>query len=235
MLEVQSPIIITTVITAVIGSINPYTIGVLILVLSVLISDKKSSLHIFGLGMLYISSVFFVYLLAGLGLTHIFTSIPLTSTKYLSLGTGVLIIIAGIIEIKDFFWYGQSITLTTPVRYAKHIHTISNSATVPSVILLGMFVSVVGLPHTSMPYLAIITILSQGFNFTGFLLLVLYNIIFILPLIITLIIVVVGKKLHKIKIWKQNTKHYIRLATGLLLIAMGWLLMLIANGTINIG
>jgi hypothetical protein len=35
--------------------------------------------------------------------------------------------------------------------------------------------------------------------------------------------------------WKEASKGNLRLAIGLLLIAMGWLLILIADGAINFG
>ena len=56
----------------------------------------------------------------------------------------------------------------------------------------------------------------------------------LLPLIIILLMVVFGMKVQHIQAWKQGNKAYMRLFTGLLLIALGFLLMLIANGTINL-
>ena len=101
--------------------------------------------------------------------------------------------------------------------------------------LLGAFVAGVELPCTGGPYLAIILLLSQNFNFTAFLLLVLYNIIFVMPLIIILVLVMLGMKIQDVKEWKQSNRNYMRLSMGLLMILLGWLLILIANGTINFG
>ena len=77
--------------------------------------------------------------------------------------------------------------------------------------------------------------MSQYFDFTALILLIIYNIIFVSPLIVILILVSAGKKLHKIKKWKQESRGFMRLFIGLLLIGMGWLLILIANGAINFG
>ena len=63
--------------------------------------------------------------------------------------------------------------------------------------------------------------------------LVLYNIIFVLPLIVILLMVNFGVKIQKIKRWKQSNRTYMRLATGVTLILLGWLLILIATGTIT--
>jgi len=63
--------------------------------------------------------------------------------------------------------------------------------------------------------------------------LVLYNIIFVMPMIVILLMVNFGVKIQKIKRWKQNNRAYMRLATGIILVFLGWLLILIANGTIT--
>jgi len=233
--EAYLPAIGTVVITASIDAINPCTIGVLILLISVLLGARRSTPRLLLLGSLYISAVFMTYLLAGLGLIYFFAALPLTITEYLSLGIGTLIIAAGILEIKDFFWYGRWFSLTIPSVFAKKLHNYSSRATVPGIIFLGVFVAAIELPCTGAPYLAIITLLSQYFDFTALLLLILYNIIFISPLILILLLVAGGKELHIIKRWKQRNRAYMRLAIGIILIAMGWLLILIANGTINLG
>ncbi|HLD83806.1 MAG TPA: hypothetical protein VI979_03065, partial [archaeon] len=108
-------------------------------------------------------------------------------------------------------------------------------ATIPGVIILGAFVSAVELPCTGAPYLAIITMLSQYFDFTALMMLVLYNIIFVSPLIVILLLVASGKKLYDVKKWKEDNRGAMRLFIGIMLVAMGWLLILISNGTINFG
>lgn len=233
--EATLPTLITVFTTAAIDSINPCAIGVLILMISVMLGAKQSTGRMILLGGLYILSVLVVYLLAGLGLLYFLSTIPLWLTEYLSITVGTLIVFAGILEIKDFFWYGQWFSLAIPGRFIDKIHVMSNRITVPGVMLLGAFVSAVELPCTGAPYLAIITMLSQYFDFTAFLLLVFYNIVFVFPLIFILLLVAGGMKLHKIKSWKHRNKPYMRLLMGLLLIWLGWLLMLIANGTINFG
>jgi cytochrome c biogenesis protein CcdA len=233
--EAYLPTIGTIVVTAAIDSINPCAIGVLILMISVLMAAKQSTKRMLLLGGLYILSVMTVYLLAGLGLMYFLAGLPIVVAEYLSIGVGLLIIFAGLLEIKDYYWYGRWFSLTIPAVFAKKLHVYSTKATIPGVIFLGAFVSAVELPCTGAPYLAIITLLSQYFDFTAFLLLVLYNIIFVSPLIVILLMVAGGKKLHDVKKWKQDYRGAMRLFIGLLLVAMGWLLMLIANGTINFG
>lgn len=234
-IESTLPTIITIFVTAAVDSINPCAIGVLILMVSVVLASGQSIRRMLFLGMMYILAIVAVYLGAGLGLVYFFTQIPLVLTEYLSIGVALIIIIAGIIEIKDFFWYGKGFSLMIPPIFAKRLHNFASRTTVWGVMFLGAFVSAVELPCTGAPYLAIITVLSQYFDFTAFLLLVFYNIIFVMPLIIILLLVASGKKLQDIKAWKQANRAHMRLFAGLLLIALAWLLILIANGTINLG
>ncbi|MDO8642437.1 MAG: hypothetical protein Q7R76_02490 [Candidatus Woesearchaeota archaeon] len=221
--------------TAIIDAINPCAIGVLILMLSVLMGSKKTIGRMLLLGFLYIGAVMLTYLLAGLGLLYFLTKIPLWVTEYIAISVGVLIVFAGLLEVKDYFWYGKWFSLSIPASMAKKLHQYSTKTTIFGIIFLGVFVAGVELPCTGAPYLAIITMLSQYFDFSAFLMLVWYNFVFVSPLIIILLLVATGTKLHKVKKWKQESRGMMRLAIGLMLIAMGWLLMLIANGTINFG
>ncbi len=226
------PTLGTVIATALIDSINPCAIGVLILLVSIMIAFKTKKEMLFY-GLMYVLAVFITYILAGFGILYFLSSVPLYISEYISIIVGSLIIIAGLIEIKDFFWYGQGITLAIPPERAKQIHEMTKKITLPGVIFLGIFVAGVELPCTGAPYLAILLLLSQNFNFAAFLMLILYNIIFVLPLIVILLMVNFGVKIQKIKRWKQSNRTYMRLATGIILILLGWLLILIANGTIT--
>ncbi len=223
--------------SAAIDSINPCAIGVLILMISVVMSGKKSVKRLLLLGSAYIFAIFATYLIAGLGLVYFFSEIPIVIAEYLSIAVGALVIFAGVLEMKDYFWYGKGFSLHIPAKAAKKIKELSNSntTTVGGIMLLGAFVAAVELPCTGAPYLAIITILRIDFDIWALLLMVLYNFIFVLPLIVILVMVAGGAKVSSVKKWKEESKGGMRLAIGVSLIGLGWLLILIANGTINFG
>lgn len=233
--EIHLPTLGVVLGSAAIDSINPCAIGVLILMISMILTQKQSAGKMLLLGGLYIFSVFATYLIAGLGLIYFLSAIPLWVTEYLSIGVGSLVVIFGLFEIKDYFWYGRGFSLGIPPQFIKKIHELAKNVSVPGVILTGIFVAGVELPCTGAPYLAIITILSVNFNALALLLLVLYNIVFVLPLVVILLMVAGGVRLHVVKAWKQETRGLMRLGIGLLLVFLGWLLILIANGTINFG
>lgn len=224
--------------SAAIDSINPCAIGVLILMMSVIMgSGRRSTKRLLMLGGAYILSIYLTYLVAGLGLVYFFSAIPIVLAEYLSLAVGVLVIFAGLLEIKDFFWYGRGFSLHIPVKAAAKIKQMSqsNTTTVGGIMALGAFVAAVELPCTGAPYLAIITILRIDWGWMPFLLMVIYNLVFVAPLIIILLMVAGGAKISSVKKWKEDGKGVMRLFIGLLLVTLGWLLILIANGTINFG
>ena len=222
--------------SAAIDSINPCAIGVLILMVSVVLGSNKGTKRLLQVGFAYIGAIFLTYLIAGLGLVYFFTKIPIVIAEYLSMLVAALIILAAVIEVKEFFWYGKGFSLQIPTRFAKKIHEWSTSKTsIAGVMALGAFVAGVELPCTGAPYLAIITVLRINFNFHAFLLMVLYNVIFVAPLLIILFMVAGGTKISKVAKFKEDGKGVMRLMMGLLLAALGWILILIANGTINFG
>ena len=227
------PTLSTVIATAVVDSINPCAIGVLILLASTLVMARRKH-DLLKIGLLYIGAVFLTYFAFGLGLIAFLSSIPQVIAEYISIAVGTVVVGAGIIELKDYFWYGRGITLAINPKYAAKIKERMSKLSVSTVLFLGVFVAAVELPCTGGPYLAITLLLSQQFNFAAFLMLVLYNVIFVLPLILILLMVMFGAKVQEIQKWKQTNKAYMRLATGIILIVLGWLLILIANGTINL-
>lgn len=230
------PTIGLVVTSAAIDAINPCAIGVLILMITVVLGSGKSVKRLLLLGGAYIFAIFATYLLAGLGLVYFFSAIPIVIAEYLSIAVGLLVILAGVIEIKEFFWYGKGFSLQIPHRFAVKIQEWSTTKTsVAGVMLLGAFVAGVELPCTGAPYLAIITVLRVDFNLIAFALMVLYNLIFVSPLLIILGLVAGGAKISSVQKWKEESKGVMRLGIGLLLVALGWILMLIANGVINFG
>jgi cytochrome c biogenesis protein CcdA len=232
--EITLPTIPVVLATAAIDSINPCAIGVLILLIATLLGLSKNRHKMLMVGMIYISAVFITYLAAGFGLL-IFIQ-KLNISELLSWIVGSLVIVLGLFEMKDFFWYGKGLTLQIPARRAQQIKQYMKKVTIPGSIFLGMFVAAVELPCTGGPYLAITTLLAKiGLSWEVFWLLVLYNFIFVLPLLVILFLVYFGISTNQVKSWKNKQKRWMRLFIGLVMVILGILLILWANGTINFG
>lgn len=212
---------------AVVDSINPCAIGVILFLSSVLlkVSGKKQTL--LQLGGIYIATVYVVYTLSGLGLIwfqHIL--IRKGFAEIVGIVVGAFVIALGLIEIKDFFWYGKGISLEIPPRYKEKISRMAERVSLMGVIALGGFVAAVELPCTGGPYLAITTILARSFDTRALLYLLLYNFIFVLPLLIILFMIYYGASTLKLKRWRQEKRPWMNLALGSLMISLGVFLIM---------
>lgn len=225
------PVVITT---ALVDSINPCAIGVLILLIGTLIALSKNRHKMLLTGIIYITAVYITYFLAGIGLLLFIQRFNLAEP--IGIGVGVLIILLGLVEIKDFWWYGKGFTLAIPIKRSKQIKKKIKKITVPGAVLLGIFVAAVELPCTGGPYLAITALLSKiGFSpkIVGYLLL--YNFIFVLPLIVILFLVYFGISTKKLRKWKTKNRKWMRLFTGILMLILGVLLILFSMNIIAFG
>jgi len=207
-------------------------IGVLVLLISTLLGLSKDKGKMVRVGILYVTVVFVTYFIAGLGL--LFFIQKLGVADLVATVVGGVIILAGFIEMKDFFWYGQGFSLAIPPKMAIRIKKYMKKVTIPGVIFLGFFVAAVELPCTGGPYLAITALLAKNFDMVALWYLVLYNFIFVLPLIIIIIMAYYGTKMTAIKAWKTRYRKWMRLAIGLLLVGLGILLILYAQGIVSL-
>src|SRR3989344_8935594 len=99
--ESKLPTVLTVILTAAIDSINPCAMCVLILMMSVVLAGGGTLKRMLFLGFVYCFAVFAVYLAAGIGLVYFLGRIPLAVTEYLSISVALLVVLAGILEIKD--------------------------------------------------------------------------------------------------------------------------------------
>jgi cytochrome c biogenesis protein CcdA len=222
----------TVIVTALIDSINPCAIGVLVLLVSALLVLSEHRRKMLLTGIIYVTAVFITYFLAGLGLLTFIHSMQIG--EMVGIMTGFLVIILGLVEIKDFFWYGKGFSLSIPASQIDRIKKYAEEGTVVAAIILGIIVSAVELPCTGGPYLAITTLLAERLDFMAIMYLLLYNFIFVLPLLIIVLLAYFGTTTLDIKHWKDKYKRWMRLVTGLLMLGLGVLLILFAQGTISL-
>lgn len=213
---------------AVVDSINPCAFGVLIFLLAYLMKtagNNKTKLLIHGLT--YILAVFLTYLIAGLILMPIIGSLGRISTTLYAV-IGSLVILFGLLELKDFFWYGKGPSLALLPGASQRIKLYVNkiSGSIFSAFSLGVFVALVELPCTGAVYLAILSVMAlSGVDAATIGWLIAYNVIFVLPLIVILLAFYRGVTAEQLEIWRKKNRAYMRLAIGLLLLFLGgWMI-----------
>lgn len=214
---------------ALIDSINPCVFGVLIFLIAFMMKVFKSPHRMLLGGLLYTIVVYLTYFLLGLGIIQFTVSFGFMVVIYWI--AAIIAITAGLLEIKDYFWYGRGFTLQLfPGAgeriefYTKKIKKLSENSTFLSYLaaaVLGIFVVIVELPCTGAPYLAILALISKGYYSQAIPLLLLYNLIFVLPLFIIIAFAYFGKSSTKMEAWRKEHRGLMRLVIGIFLLALG--------------
>jgi cytochrome c biogenesis protein CcdA len=209
--------------SAAIDSINPCAIAVLIFLILYLmaVKDRKKMLTI---GLVYIFVVFLIYYSAGLGLLGFLQSIKIT--KFFFYFTAALSIVLGLINLKDVFWAGKGFSLAIPESKKELLNKYIKKATLPAAIILGVLVALFELPCTGGVYLAILSMLADQNTFLqAAVYLLLYNFVFVAPLLGILLSVYFGLPPQKVEQWRNENKKWMRLAIGLTLVALGLIML----------
>ena len=213
-------------IAALIDSINPCAFGILLLTIAFLLSIGKIRSGILKIGGVYILGLFTVYILIGLG---IFQALHIFSTPHFMAKVGAVLLVAlgGINLINEFF---PSFPIKIRIPQAAHhkMAELMNKASLPTAFLLGTLVGLCEFPCTGGPYLMVLGLLhDQGTYLTGVGYLLLYNLIFILPLVVILFIASNNALLEKVQAWKKAETRHMRMWGGVAMVVLGLLIFLL--------
>ena len=207
------------------GAFNPCALSVVFFLFAYLMSigSRKKSLII---GVTYALTVFIVYLLFMYGILNVIIFSGYMST--IKLIAGIIIIIAGLIELKDFFFYGKGFSLEIPKFAKSTIEKLIKISTVPSTLLLGIFVSLVEIPCAGVFPFIYITILGGRVISTTLSLVYLlwYNIFFVVPLLVLALVFYFGLvKVEEAEKTRLKTRRYMRLIAGIIMVLFGvWMI-----------
>jgi len=209
-------------------AVNPCAFAVLILLLTAILG-LSSKIKALKAGLAFTVAVYISYLAMGFGL---FGALQITGLSNIVFKfIGVVALIVGAFNIKDFLRPGAGgFIMEVPMSWRPRMKGIIAGATsVPGAFLIGFIVSIFLLPCTSGPYIVIITMLSNQATFWGAVpLLLLYNAIFILPMIVITLLVYFGFSTpEKAEAWRKTKIRYMHLIAGLIMIAMGIIILFV--------
>jgi len=214
----------TVTVAALIDSINPCAFSVLIFLLVYLLAIRAEK-RLWKVGLVYIGTVFLVYFFSGLGLFAIIQATNIT--RIIIKIAAVLAILAGLINVKDFFWPDKGFSLKIPESKKPVIEKYIKQATLPAAVTLGFLVSLFELPCTGSVYLAILSLLANKMTkISAIPYLLYYNFLFILPLLIILFLVAKGFSPEHLEKWRQGSRGWLRLIMGLVLVLLGLSMLL---------
>lgn len=207
-------------IAALVDSINPCAISVLLLTIAFLFSLGRLRGSILKTGLFYILGIFIVYLLIGLGILqalHIF-GIP----HFMAKVGAALLIALGAVNLLNEFYPSFPVKLGIPRSAHKKMAELMERGSVPTAFILGVFVGLCEFPCTGGPYLMVLGLLHDSPTYwLGLGYLVLYNLIFILPLVVLLFIASDKVLLTKVQEWKKTNVRSMRLWGSIVMILLG--------------
>ena len=224
---------LTIVGAGLLDGINPCAFTVLLLLIAALLAVTQVGAttaapavrgRVLLLGSVYIGAVFVTYLTIGAGLLHAgraFTGEHLPS-RLAALASVVL----GLWMVKDALLPSAGPRLEAPHGLATRAHAIARHGTVPALLLGGFLIGLCTVPCSGAIYLAIVALLAaQQHPLAAYGYLLLYNVLFIAPLLAILVVASSRPLLARLSRWQREHRERVRCAIGAGVTALGLLLL----------
>ncbi|MEK6979000.1 MAG: cytochrome c biogenesis protein CcdA [Candidatus Micrarchaeota archaeon] len=212
------PLVIST---GFLDGIHPCGFAVLLFFIAFLLSIKRSRGEIMLMGGLYIFGVFAAYLLIGLGIIQAITVFP---PHFMAKAGSVLLIFIGIVNIFDAFTGKQ--TLKIPKFSKPFIQKTIENATMPSALIAGFIVGLCAFPCAGGIYVAILGLIATKMaTLEGFAYLIIYNVMFVMPLIIMLALSSNENVVEKLEEAERTNRKFFKIVLGILMIALAIFLL----------
>ncbi len=210
-------------------SINPCEFAIMFILLQTVLRNQKSRGRVILVGLSFILSIFLSYFLMWLWLYTALTSIS-WATETLKIIAWILWIVIWLANLKDYFWYWKYFKMEVPNSWRPKMRKIIKWITSPIwAFWIWILISLFLLPCTSGPYITIIGLLSsesEQINLWWYIYLLVYNIIFIIPMFIIMYLVAFGvKDIAELKEMKELNVEKMHLVTWIIMLAL-WIYVL---------
>ena len=217
---------------ALVDAINPCAFAVLLLLLTAILAYNPGNRRsILLAGLMFISAVFVMYFIYGLVFIKFFQLIQTLNVVkiWLFRVLAVTAIIFGILNIRDFLKYkpgGLGTEMPLMLR-PKMQATIARVTSPRGAFITGILVTLFLLPCTIGPYIIAAGILSVFDMLANIPVLLLYNLIFILPMMAIVAIVYLGLSgVKDVEEWKNRHITKLHLVAGILMLFVGIALLM---------
>jgi len=213
-------------VSAVVNSIHPCAFSILLVTIAFLFSVGQLRANILKIGGMYVFGIFLAYILIGVGVLqafHLF-DVPYFMAK---VGAAVLIALGGINLINVFF-PRFPIKLGVPQIAHRKMGELMEKSSLIVAFFLGSLVGICAFPCSGGPYVMILGLLYDKVTYwQGLGYLILYNFIFVLPLIVLLFIASDKSLLDKVQEWQTREKGNMRFWSGIAMVILGIIIFLV--------
>lgn len=224
--------ILTILTLAAADAINPCELAILTLVLiNILVFNPGNLKKVFYAGLAFSLSVFVIYFVYGLIIIQFFKLVTAIASVrlYIRYGFGIVAIILGILNLKDYIYYKPgSFATEMPMSFRPKAKKLIHSITSPKgALLLGAFVTLFLLPCTMGPYVIAGGILAFMDLIKIIPWLLIYNFVFVLPMLLITLFVYLGmSKIEDVQTWRDRNIRKLHLAAGILTLLVGILILI---------
>jgi cytochrome c-type biogenesis protein len=222
----------TVLAAAAIDGINPCAFTVLLLFITAMLTTLQTGeqslngirARMLSRGGIYIAAIFLTYLSLGVGLLK---TLDFFTRQHAPARFGALLaILFGLWMLKDFFLPDWGWRLQAPGKIGMIARQSAKKATIPALILGGFLIGLCTVPCSGAVYLAVLSLLAlQPTALLGYGYLVLYNVVFVLPLVVILVLAVSRPTLNRLAHWNLHHKEWVRLILGGGVVLMGLLIL----------
>jgi cytochrome c biogenesis protein CcdA len=217
------------IVCAGIASINPCGLAVLIILLLSVIA-LQTRRQVMMVGITFISAVFLFYLITGLGVLSFIHVSGTGISSLIATAAAAIAIVLGLVNIIDAAVRKEGFLLAIPESKKPVLERYIRTATLPAAFVLGVLVGIFELPCAGGLYLTILGLVSSTTTLAeGIPYLLLFNLIFILPLIAVLLVVVFGLPPERVNTWRLENRRMLRFAIGLAMVAVGLVILLVPS------
>ena len=212
---------------ALVDALNPCALAVLILMLTAILTyNPERKRNVLFSGLAFVAAVFIIYFFYGLVIIKFFKTIqalaPIKLWFYKILGAFALIL--GVLNIRDYFSYKPGrLGTEMPLLWRPKVKKLISGVTSPKgAFVVGSFVTLFLLPCTIGPYVIAGGILSAIEALKSVPLLLLYNSIFVLPMLLVVFIIYWGvKEISEVEKWKEKNITKLHLLAGIIMLFLG--------------
>ncbi|HSR30140.1 MAG TPA: hypothetical protein VLY63_06200, partial [Anaerolineae bacterium] len=225
--------VLTVVGAGLIDGLNPCAFATLVFFISYLAFTGRRGRDILFVGISFALGVFLTYLLVGVGLLKVVQSLSIFTTlgRWVYLLTALLCLVLAILTFRDFFkareGQASEMTLKLPLSLRRRINKVirenaQTRAFVAMAFVTGFVVSLLELACTGQVYLPTIVYVMSQPELAGqaFLFLLLYCLMFILPLVVVFVLSYYGTSSEQLGQFINSRTSTIKFLTGLLFVGL---------------
>jgi cytochrome c-type biogenesis protein len=213
-------------VSALLDSVHPCSFSILLITIAFLFGLQATREKILRVGGVYIAGIFASYLLIGLGILkvlHIFNT-----PHFMGKLGATLLILFGVVNLINRFFPNVPLKLSMPSFTKRPMANLMEKASFAAAFGLGALVGICQFPCMGGPYLMVIGLLRDQVTFAGgFLYLVLYNALLIIPLALVLWFAADKAVVDKMQEWKRDHVSRVRLTAGIAMVVLGALILFV--------